>query len=430
MNKPLSQVLWLTATRAFTRATQIIAFIILARFLSPEGFGAYGLLTSAVMLAGQIGNIGFKQSATYLVGSKAFSDGEIVVLQMLAFPFLAALSIVVVLWFNLDVVGALGPDTVPVAVLSVAAVVFVSLMQGVLLGHGDVKRFSLSESGPRVSLTLIVVALALFGWITLATALWAYAISVLIFVPITGYSVLRKLDGPRLNWAALRPMLRYAGVVAVSTFAVSMNYRVGLFIAGGSLGVDQAGMFFAALRLNEIFLEIATVVSLVMFAHVARSDDLKASVEQSVISSAWMLWLFSALTLVIFLFAPAIVWALIGPAYMDAADASRILALGLGVTAVTRTLNGTLNGAGKAHIGGVVVMAGLAINAAVTLALLPSSGILAPAAGLLVSNLFCAVVNIAIIHRMFGIPLRRFVVPQAVPMPRRITSVLQKIRGR
>ena len=118
----------MTGARFATRISQLLSFVLLARILSPEGFGAYGVLTSAVFLIGLIGNFGIRQSTAQLIGSGKLTDGEAGATALLVWPLVSALGGGALWLIYRDEITLLAAEQLWALIAAVSAILFLTFL--------------------------------------------------------------------------------------------------------------------------------------------------------------------------------------------------------------------------------------------------------------------------------------------------------------
>ncbi|MFV1920953.1 oligosaccharide flippase family protein, partial [Sphingomonas sp. MJ1 (PH-R8)] len=343
----------LLVSRLAARGVQVVSFILLARILSPAGFGAFGVLTAAVVLSGQIGNLGLRQAAAYQVGRGDITPGTAFGLLIGFWPLAAVCCAWAVTAFNAEALGILDAAhsqfLIFPLVAATAAYLLLVLLQGIFLGKGDIRAFALTDNGPRILQAAMVALLWVMGMLSVGSALWSYALAFALLVPVAIYLAREGADPIALPVAHFVPMIRYGLLFAVSMFLINLQTRAGLFLVSGAEGNETAGNFLAAQRLNEIFLEIATAIGLVIFSESTKAVDPKQAVHSAAKASSAMIWMFLAIALGIWLTAQYLIPLLLGAQYAGAVGAARVLAFSLVPSSVIKLMNGAIAGSGRPY---------------------------------------------------------------------------------
>lgn len=422
--------------RGFTRVAQLLAFLILARFLTPAEFGWYGIVTTAVSLAALLGSLGLRQSVAYRIGRKEMTVGEGTATVLAVWPVLVAVSAGVVIWLYAGTVPSISSIEAGAAIaLGVAGAMLVMLVQGIFLGRGEVRRFSSTETLPRVMLAVFAALLALFGMVTLANALWAFALGFAATIPLALWLALNDSGPLRPRLGALPGMLGYGLAFAFNLFLITLCSRLSMFVIEQVHGAAAAGQFFAAVRVNEIFLEAATAFGLVLFSDSARATDVTIPGRNARIA-CWMFWGFSLVALGIAVVAPVLLRLFIGADYADAGLALQLLAISLGPAAATKVIYPTIAGQGRPLFGTPAIIVSLAANLGLAIALVPMLGIAGGALALVAGQYLLYLGYALSCRRLFHIPLRDFILPRGQDVQmivrgvgRRMKLLTRRVRG-
>lgn len=425
MNELLKQAFGVLFARTSVRIAQFVAFLLLARFMSPSAFGWFGIITSAITLASLIGTLGLRQSVAFEIGRKTMTDGEGTATVLLAWPLLAAFSTLVVYWLY----GQQLPDmtALEAAILigaGVASSMLIMLLQGTFLGRGQVNSFNLTETLPRVFLAIFAVALTLTASVSLSMALWAQVASFLVVVPVALTIALRGSTGLKPRLDRIPAMSRYGLAFAFNLFLITLSTRISIFVIESHSGAADAGQFFAASRVNEIFLDAATAFGLVMFSHSVRESEAESKAERNARIACWVFWSFSVAAIGIAIFAPMILRAMLGSDYADAGVALQILAAGLGPAAANKVIYPSIAGKGRPLFGTPIIIFGLVVNFVVALLLVPPFGANGGALAL-VAGQYVMFIGYAIAYRTMGVPMRLVLLPRLSD----IKSITGSVRG-
>lgn len=386
MRSYTAKALVIFASRALTRGAQLISFLIIARVLTAAEFGEFGVLTTSVFLMGVIGNVGLRQSAAHAIGRNEEVAGKVVATILAVWPVLAA-GCCSVLWFSHGKQGAQTlAHTAPLFV-SMAAVLGISLLQGVMLGRGDTNGFSISDTGPRLLHTLFFMVLWITGTLSLVTALVAFSAGFVLLLPATFLKSCRGLRLAAPDFKLAGRLLGYGFLFSFSLFLISFQSRIGLFYLRAVDGAGSAGQFFAAQRISEILLDIATAAALIVFSDTVRTKIPAKAIIAAARIAFGMFVSFSIVGLVIALAAPVVVNLALGGKYNAAGDALIVLALGLGPMAAARVMNSAVSGVGKPIVSAAIAIIGLMVNLLICSLTTSTLGPAGAALGLVVGQL-------------------------------------------
>lgn len=407
------QALTVLFGRGVIRVAQFVAFLIFARMLSPEDFGWFGILTTAMLLAATLGSLGLRQSIAYEVGQKRLTVGEALGTALAVWPLLALASgVVVFLLYGRDLPKCTPLQAAGIIFIGVGSAILLMMLQGKFLGDGAINSFSLSESIPRVALMLFAGALLLLGGVDLQTALWAHVGGYAIAIPVALWLAFRGAGRISIRLRRLGGMLRYGVVFAINLLLITLCSRISMFIIERISGPAAAGEFFAAVRVHEIFLEVATALGMVLFSNAARREEGAAVLGRSARIACWMFWLFVALAGFVALAAPLVLTMLIGSKYAAAGPVLQILALCLAPAAASKIIYPTLAGSGRPAFGTPVIIACLVANIGLAVVLVPGSGAIGGAIALVVGQYVLFAGYVLLCRFRFGLPVALFLVPR------------------
>lgn len=409
MKELASQAFTVLFGKGLIRVSQFVAFILIARFLTPSEFGWFGIVATSVTLAATLGSLGLRQSIAYNIGQGIITPREATLTALLLWPLLGGISALVV--WGLLARDAPSSDVIGLAFVvctSVAAAILIMLLQGVPLGQGRIRAFTTTDTTPRTALMVIATILAVTGLMTLTSALWAQAVGYLIAIPSALWFALRGGGAFRTRFSLLPSMLKYGAVFAVNLFLITLCTRISMFFIQSSIGDAAAGQFYAASRVNEIFLEAATALGMVLFSNAARTENKRQTIAASARLSAWLLWFFFALAIVVYFTAPIVVQVLLGSDYQAAAPALQLLAFGLAPAAASKIIYPTIAGTGSPLFGTPVIAASVAVTTALAYFLVPSLGVTGGALAVIIGQLLLYIGYAGTAAWKYGVPWTDF----------------------
>lgn len=423
MNDLLRDAFTILFARGFIRLAQLLSFVLLARFLRPAEFGWFGIVTTAITLAATLGSLGLRQSIAYQIGREQIRAGEGTATILAVWPLLAVISAIAVYWSCGRDLPDLSPLTAASTILAgVAGTMLVMMLQGVFLGRGNIPAFSATETLPRVLLAVFAFLLAALSIASITNALWAYALSFLLAMPMAIFFALRIDKKLQPQLAALPTLIGYGVAFAFNLFLVTLCSRLSMFIIERYFDAAAAGRFFAAARVNDIFLEAATAFGLVVFSKSVQNSQVDQVIAKTANVACWIFWSFTLGASVIALFAPLVMRLLLGAEYASSGDALRILAMGLGAAAANKVIYPAIAGQGRPLFGSPVIITSLLVNFAFAIFLVPQFGINGGALALVAGQYIMLFGYVLTCNRAFNIPVGSFFFPEF--------SDLMEVRGR
>lgn len=408
------QAVKVLSARGAIRATQFIAFLLLARLMTSSEFGWFGILTTIIALATTLGSLGFRQAFAYEIGRKRLSTGGASLLAVILTPVLALASSGLILLIYGGRIDAMSPMQISsIILIGVGSCLMVNLIQGIYLGLGRITSFSVTEVSPRVIFFIIVLAISLSSsTISLSQSLWAYVIGFAAVFPVALWSVTRISTFRAVPLMRVPAMLRYGIVFAGNLFLITLCSRLSMFIVETYHGAEDAGQFFAAIRIMELFLESATAVGMVVFSNAVRSKGGGIEFNRNIGIARVIFLLFLFIAIGVALLAPYLLTIMLGSRFSAAGPVLQILALGLAPAAANKVIYPTLAGQGRPLFGTFSIATSLLVNLLLAFALVPSMGVKGGAIAMVAGQYVLFGGYALNCKRRDGIPLRSFLVPR------------------
>lgn len=395
--------------------------------MTASAFGWFGLFTTAITLATTLGSLGLRQSFTYQIGQRKMTAGQAVGTGIALWPALTAVSaLVLVLLYGDADTGLDKGDLVVVMTLAIAGAMLGMLLQGVFLGRGEIRLFSITESAPRLALMVGIVVSAGGASLSLLAAMWSYAVSFVATLPVVAWLALRRVGPLGIRLRQLPAMMSYGFVFALNLFLITLCTRLAMFLLEHFHGAASAGKYYAAAMVNEIFLEAATAMGMVVFANAARQSRETSTVHRNARISCLFLWLFMMMAALLIIAAPWLVSLLGAEKYGGAAPVLQILALGLAPSAASRVIYNTIAGTGKPLFGTPVIAMSLIVSGLLAYMLIPAHGAPGGALAVVIGQYLLFIGYAFNCRARYRVPIKEFFVPQK----RDLSHVLREVRMR
>jgi O-antigen/teichoic acid export membrane protein len=308
---------------------QLMQVAVLARFLSPSDYGLMAMVTVVLSYAALFSDMGLsaafvqRQQISHEERSSLYwlsvTVGAVLMLLVMAISPLAAL------FFN-------EPQLLPLMLLVSTNFLVIAL--------GQQLRMDAEKSLNFRPIALIEILASLFGFSIAALTAWLdWGVYALVFSAMTSawltmimsWLVLARGWRPawRLRWGEVSWFLQFGGTMVLNNVINHVNATIDLVIGGRMLGASQLGLFSVPRNLmmqtqgmiNPIFTRVG-------FPLIASIQHDKERVKQVYLKTMNMTASVNApIYVAIAVFAPEIVWLLLGPNWSDAAPLMRVLAL-------------------------------------------------------------------------------------------------------
>jgi O-antigen/teichoic acid export membrane protein len=349
--------------------------VILARWLGPAGRGALASTYALITLLAQLGTVGIAWANLYFAAREPSMRASIAGNSLWLAGILGPLIAVVGIAIKIGMPGALadvGWPELALGMLAVPILLCSLFLQNIVFAEGRM----LLYSGVELATTLLTVLLLLTilplanGGVLLALALLigpqVGALIVYICAVRRHGRLLRRPDR-----ALARRMLGYGARAYVITLLAYMLIRIDLLLVNSIQGAAAAGQYSIAVALADALYLVPAVVSVNLFARVARGSadrDLTLSVFHLVAVGYFLLCVLAA-----GLAAPVIA-LLFGPAYQPAVSLFLWLLPGVYCLGVLEVIANHFAGHGMPRELVLVWLPGLGINLAINIVLLPHHG--------------------------------------------------------
>lgn len=312
--------------RMATMAFSVVAGILVAKALGPQGKGAY----SAVQLA--IGTIvafsgGSGTAVTYLLTKARRSIDD--VLPVLA---LALVAMTLGAWMVLAIwgVGRGIGSVVLIGAIVLPASIVLSWQQSYYTAGGNLRRFNLRQVVLGAA-SAGAIALALYGFhaaiggVLLAWALCTYGAAAYFVLDLLRARTHERHASLREN---LRTFARFGGQSGVNVFLGLLNYRIDSLIVVAAMGTAALGIYSVAVSVGELLFMISRSVTMAITRQVGTS-----SLEDAASLTARAIRISTAMTgvcaLVCWFAGPPAIALVYGPAFEPGALVLHVLLPGI-----------------------------------------------------------------------------------------------------
>lgn len=343
-------VAWNAVGTAVSKASSVIAKIILARFLVPEHFGFISMIVVLTSIAKIVGDLGFglgliqrrRDHSTKLLYDSAFWASLASALVMIALMW--AFGAPLLVWFYDE------PRLGSVAVVMSTVVLFQNLQvvpESRLVRCMRFKQLAVADiSGMLVGcVTAILLAIAGGGvWSLVAQTLVAAACTSVIVFAFSGWRPHFRFDR-----TALASLWAYSRFIVGSRALLSIQQNMDYLLIGKLMGAQALGIYSIAFLLTETLRAQAYwLVSKAVFPFYSRAIGRDHDIRSVYLGTVryMSVTVFPAATLLI-LFAPDVVPVLFRPEWIGAVVPIQILAVASMVVASGGTPGEVLRGIGR-----------------------------------------------------------------------------------
>jgi O-antigen/teichoic acid export membrane protein len=315
-----------------------LAWIVVARFIGPAGYGLIILATTVVTTVGVLCLLGQSQGIIRFISMGDGTDTRSILTSALVISLPISILSAVALFIFADrisvaVFGELG--LIPVLRIAAIALPLLVLAKVIESGYNGLKQMDLLISIRDIApncLRLICVIIAVFCGFGLIGVAWAYALAVilppLLFLPLVHRAFPKKGSKISINHELVRYSIPLFGARAVEMF---MSY-VDIFMIGILLTVAQVGIYRSAFMIEMFFLALTSSIMTIFFPvitnlyHINNHQELEHTIRMV---TKWMMMVLLPLLSFIVIFRHDVINLLVGPEYILGADTMAVLAIGV-----------------------------------------------------------------------------------------------------
>lgn len=391
-NHVISSLLWKFLERAGTQGVQFVIQIVLARILCPEDYGILAILTAFIALANVFVQSGFNTS---LIQKKDADETDFSSVFWLS--LFVSLLLYAVLFFFSPFIARFYKNDILVPVLRVLALTLffgaLNSVQGAMVSRTmQFRKFFFSSMGGVVGSGIIGIILACNGfgvWALVAQQLANnFLISVILWITVRWRSrlvfSLKKMKGLfSFGWKLLCSGLLDTGYRQI------YNLVIGRIFTSSDLGIFSRGEQFPQVIATNLDGSIQSVMLPTLSSHNDSAEDVKRITRRSISTSSYVLM---PCMLGMAAVAKNLVLVLLTEKWLPCVPFLRFACLAFALYPVHTANLTAINAMGRSDVFLKVEVIKKIIGIAVLIVTVPF-GLVAMAAGRVVSGLVCTFVN-------------------------------------
>jgi O-antigen/teichoic acid export membrane protein len=354
----------------------LVAGIVIARALGPDGRGVTAAVVMITQIAGQLAAIGAMQSLSYHAAREPARAPALYGTWVTLLLPVAVVAIAVSELLLPAVFAAQSDETLRIGRIFLANIVLVLWLQvnnGVLLGVHDFLTYdALRFLQPALSAVALVV-LWLLDALTVESALLVWTGTQLLTLTVGTTRLLRRVGIARPDGALARRTLSFGVRAHGDAIAGSLNTRLDLVVLPAYVGSASVGLYSVAANVSLIVNQFATAFAALVLPSAARDP---VGAHRTVVRSLQVtILLAGSVAVVLWLLATPALELVYGEDFGSAAEALRILLPGAVLYAGAAVLAAGLHGAGRPLAATISQAVGALVTFVGLLALLPGRGI-------------------------------------------------------
>lgn len=403
-------------------AALIVGDVILARGLGPEGKGAFVLLLNLSSLGALVLALGLDRSLAVFAARSlgaartAFAN---VVLWTLIVGGLGVLAIIALY-------GPRTADHAPTGLLAplLPELTAPQLLYGALalpgeiaftiglvglLGRQRVLAYNVLRFLRRGVFVVLLVGLLALGRLDLELVLLLNLVALAVTVVGIVWAMTRaRMVGLGPSARLLIEQVSFGGRTMIGTLAERLHFRANTFLLNAFIGVGATGVFSVALGLAEILWYLPTSFGLVLFSRAVQGGREGANIASAMTRTVLAVMIVAAVPL--WFLAPAMVELVYGAPFAQAGTALQVMLPGVVAYSIVAVLTHPLIAWGAPGRVTLVLLAGLAVNLAANMLLIPELGMNGAAAASTISYTLTALMILLLYRHLSGHGLRQALV--------------------
>jgi O-antigen/teichoic acid export membrane protein len=407
------------AARVLGLVLALLASVVIARALGPEGTGVYTLATLFPVLVLVFLNLGVGAATVYYVAQDKYPLPEVlgsnVILCVLVGAGASLIGLLVAIFLHGYLFPTVALSYLLLALLLIPVYLFSQYYANqILLGARRISDFNAATVLARLLLLALVVLLAVTVGLRIEGAIWATFLSSLV-VCLVLYPWIRRVTGGvrfRLNASYVRDTFTYGLKAHLGNIVGFLNYRVEVFMLGVFVPASAVGFYSVAVGLAERLWFLSESASIVLFPTVSAEKDEHARKTFTPLVSRSVLLITAVGAVGLFLLSQWVVVLLYSSEYVPSVHLFRILLPGIVFLSVGRILANDIAGRGRPLLNTYVGGIGIVVQVLLNLAWIPRFGPTGAAWATTIAYGLTSAVWLWVYMRLSGNSLTTVVVPQ------------------
>lgn len=407
----------------------LLTSIIVARTLGPEKNGIIAALLVYPSLFMTVGSLGIRQSTTYFLGKKIYSEEEIKT-TITQIWMLSSIISIIVCFFLMTQLSKSGYNLILVllALIPIPFSLFNTYNSGIFLGKNEIGIFNKINWIP----TLVVLILTIFFLIVFSFDIAGYMMAliggpVFIFVVLLLKNKFLKAFSLKFNMLIIKKMLGLGLIYATALFIINLNYRIDVILLDNLSVAYQTGIYSKGSAITQYLWQIPMLLSTIVFARsaISKDDKLFSLKVAQLLRISFLLIGFGSL--ILFLFSELIIVGMFGEAFRGSINVLNYLLPGVVLLTIFKVMNTDLAGKGKPWVALKGMLPGLLINIVLNVLWIPQYGANGAALASTVSYSIAALLFLHFYSKEVKIPVKTILHYQKTDFDP-ILKVLKKLR--
>ena len=373
----LNKIISVFSTKVLLLVVGMVASVLSARLLGPEGRGVYGVATAVCGIGVQFGNLGMHSANTFYlakdkerlpatIGNSLALSGVVGIISMLAYLFFSIF-----------------PKYAPVSgivlflcLIFIPFQLYLLLQQNLFIALGKISKYNKLEIMSGTFYPILLVIIALFGIVTPQSV---FVISILgcVLVIMIGFTWIKAMVSDRisLDIQYFKHTLTFGLKNYIACLLAYLVLRADILMLNYFLDSEQTGLYSIAVSLADMVNMLSVTVGMLLFPKAASmsSDQERHKFIKKVIT--YMFFVMLLLILVAMMLSKYVILLLYGSEYAPAIKVFNILMPGILCLSISSLLSNYFTSKNMITITIITTFIAFVVNVIANLLLIPRYGI-------------------------------------------------------
>lgn len=368
-------------TGIFHMALGLVAAIILARYLGPEGKGIVALALIVPSLATQLISLGIGPATAYYTARREYGLKDIywnnIVLTFFQSIIGLSLTLLLIVLFGTYLFPSVDKIYFVVALILIPIGLFTGNFRYILLGTQKVIEYNLVDiiNAGFYLASLLIFMLLIAKSVGAAVAATIFASSIACIFALTRSYKASQGTSFKLNTSYIKKSIKYGLQNQLSMVLMLLNYRADFILISYYLGASAVGYYTISVSLTEKLWLISHAFSTALFPRIAADVREKERKELTPFVARTVLVITSFGAIVLFFISSWLVELLFSDTFLPSIAPLQILLIGTVVYSVARVLANDISGRGFPIYNSYVSLIAASINVLLNIMFIPRYGI-------------------------------------------------------
>lgn len=398
----------------------LLASIIIARSLGPEGNGLYQLIVLLPTTLMTLLNLGVGTSSVYYVGQKKYDIKDIIKTNTASGAVLSLAAVIIgligVMFFSDKFFEGVPPNYLYFILLIMPLLMLNDFYLVIFQGVQDFKSFNslalLRQLAALITLVIFIFVLKIGLVGTVIAFIAGVVTQFIVTLILLNKNLKTNLFSGSFSKAYFKESFSFGFKAHFSNVLSFINYRADIYLISMFLNPAAVGLYGVAVSIAERLWIVSQSISSVLYPVISSSSDVDSKNKLTSVISRNVLF-FSIIAGIVFYFASDLIFRLLfGEAYADSSDILKMLLPGIILFSVDRILSNDLAGRGKPELNMYTSIFTVASNIILNILLIPKIGIAGAAVSTSVTYSLSTLVKMILFKRETGVSYSKMVLLQ------------------